>query len=452
VAYAAEVAGRVTHKVADGRPGHYVEAGEFLLQIDPTNYELEVERLTVVIEQAEENLAEVDVDLANTQALVALAKEELELQAQNLKRMHGLMAKGAATDTRLDEARLQELASRNALRTLENQLGALRQRKNTLQAARKLAQTELRRAAVDVGRTNVSAPLSGTLVNVDVEEGDYVNAGDGLFTINDTQTMEVSCQLRIDELYWVWLHSGKFGMPAESKPLPVGAEATFEIPSLPVEVAFPFRGVEFVWSGVLSRYDGTGLDPATRTVPCRVRVDEPTDVRLNGNAASAAMVPPTLFSGMYVKVRIPIDASVPLLRVPLAAVRPRGEVWLVREDRLAVVPVEVARKENDRALLRVTREGPQVGEHVITSPLAAVEAGMPVCDLTAAEDEPHLGSGHIIGDQRAVGGRRSCGAARYDAALPHVAARREPRPLLPPSTQPMSFSGEGARPTMEDQP
>jgi hypothetical protein len=238
----------------------------------------------------------------------------------------------------------------------------------------------------------------------------------------------------------------------------VGAEATFEIPSLPVEVAFPFRDVEFVWNGVLSRHDGTGLDPATRTVPCRVRVDEPTDVRLNGNAASAAVIPPTLFSGMYVKVRIPINASVPLLRVPLTAVRPRGEVWLVREDRLAIVPVEVARNENDWAHLRVTREGPQVGEHVITSPLAAVEAGMPVCDLTAAEDQPLVECGHTVGDQRAmrdertVGGRCARGAARHDATLSHVVARREPRPPMPQSTKPMSFSGEGGHPTTEDQP
>jgi multidrug efflux pump subunit AcrA (membrane-fusion protein) len=87
---------------------------------------------------------------------------------------------------------------------------------------------------------------------------------------------------------------------------------------------------------------------------------------------------------MYVKVRIPIDASVPLLCVPLSAVRPRGEVWVVREGRLAIVPVEVARKENDMALLRMTHEGLQAGERVITSPLAAVETGMPVRDLTAA--------------------------------------------------------------------
>jgi len=398
VTHSAEVAGRVTKKVADCRAGHYAEAGEFLMEIDPTDYQLEVERLNVEIQQADENLAEVDVDLANTQSLIELAKEDLRLQQQNLQRVQRLAARSATTDTQLDTARMEELASRNALQSLQNQLNTLKQRNKTLQAAKKLAQTALRRAEVDVARTKVSAPLSGTLVSVEVEEGDYVKEGDPLFTMNDTQTMEVSCQLRVDELYWVWLQAGTFGASPRvaTRGLEVatrGRESVFEIPNVPVEVAYPFRDAEYVWSGVLSRYDGTGLDPNTRTIPCRVRVDEPTNVRV-GVGTAGAVAPPTLFSGMYVDVRIPIETPVPMLRVPLTALRPGGELWVVRDGHLDIVSVDVARKEGDAALLRMSTEGPQVGERVVTSPLAAVEDGMAVRDMSTedaasvASDEP----------------------------------------------------------------
>lgn len=414
VTHSAEVSGRITSKVVDCRAGHYVEAGEFLLEIDPTDYQWDVDRFTVQIEQADENLAEVEIDLANTGPLIELAQEELRLQRQNLARVERLMSNNATTDTQLDTARMQELASRNALQTLENRRSALRQRKNTLLAAKKLAKTELERARINLSRTRVSAPLSGTLVSVEVEEGDYVKDGDPLFTINDTDTMEVSCQLRVDELYWIWLQAGTFGVGSASEQGPgrpsvtedeasiavvrtaggrAGRElavadnrdAMFEIPNVAVEVAFPFREAEYLWSGVLSRYDGTGLDPSTRTVPCRVRVDAPTDVRVGGGGLSGPVAPPTLFSGMYVKVRIPIDVPLPLLRVPLTALQPGEEVWVIRNEKLAVVPVRTARKDRHHAWLSVSKDGPQAGERVVTSPLAAVVDGMPVRDLGSPE-------------------------------------------------------------------
>ena len=40
----------------------------------------------------------------------------------------------------------------------------------------------------------------------------------------------------------------------------------------------------FQWQGVLSRYEGTGLDIPTRTVPCRVVVTNPSEVSVTADA------------------------------------------------------------------------------------------------------------------------------------------------------------------------
>ncbi|MCA9077877.1 MAG: biotin/lipoyl-binding protein [Planctomycetaceae bacterium] len=392
ITHSAQVAGEIIDKIEQCRSGHFVAEDQYLLEIDPSNYQLEIERLEVQIEQADANLSESSTEIGNVEALIELAKEDVKLQRDNLGRIQDLMKRGASTDTQLDTARKQELTARNALQTLLNQLSALKQRTITLTTAKKLAQTQLKRAKLDLDRTKVAAPITGTLITVNVEEGVYVKAGDPLFMMNDTSTMEVSCQLRVDELYWVWLTAGTMSL---TNPPPSDAdirEKQFEIPNVPVEVAYEFRGVEYLWDGVLSRYDGTGLDPATRTIPCRVRVDEPTKVRVGGDGVAGAVAPPTLFSGMYVKVRIPIDSPLPMLEIPIESLRPGGEVWVVRDNALAILQADVARVADVVALLRFTSSGPQPGDRIITSPVAAVKDGLPVNDISTEVEQSAEGT------------------------------------------------------------
>src|SRR5690606_21390771 len=279
---------------------------------------------------------------------------------------------------------------------LDNQLKSQQQQQKTLAAARRLAATQLKRARTDLERTSVSAPVAGTIVTTDVEEGDYVKVGDPLFRINDTDDMEISCQLRVEELYWIWMQAGSFSGDA-----PGTDEVIFEIPRTPVEVAFEFKGVEYLWAGELSRYDGTGLDPATRTIPCRVLVENPTEVRIGGDGRRGPVAPPTLFSGMYVKVRIPVDPPIPLVKVPTTAVQPGGEVWLAREGALDIQKVTLARLNGTGALLIPSTAGPQPGDAVIVSPLAGPMQGMPVqpVGLDTVPEQVAVGQSPALTDQ-----------------------------------------------------
>jgi multidrug efflux pump subunit AcrA (membrane-fusion protein) len=387
VTHAAEVVGRIVEKAPECRGGHFVQQHTVLLQIDPTTYALERDRLQAQLDQADRSLAEIETDLTNVQALIKLAGENQELQQRDLERVTQLHARNAATDSRLDEARKLEWTTRNALQTLQNQRQTAEQRRKTLEAARTLVETQLQKARLDLEKTTVKAPLTGTVISDDVEVGEYVKAGDPLFRLNDADTMEVSCQLRVDELYWVWLEAGTFAPRAQSASLAdedtVEAQRTsFELPQVPVEVVFPFEGVEYLWDGVLSRYEGAGLDAISRTVPCRVRIDHPRQVRVGGDGRAGPVAPPTLFSGMYVTVRIPIKAPIPLLRVPLVGLRPGGEVWVVREGKLVIVPAQLARIDGESALLRGGTTGLQAGDRVVVSPLAAFQSGM---EVTPAE-------------------------------------------------------------------
>lgn len=384
VTLAAEVAGRIVRKSEQSRRGSFVEQGDFLLQVDPADYKLEVSRIQRELEQTDEQLRGVDVEIENAEALIALAEEDLQLQQRDLARRTKLYSTGATSESELDEARRRELAARNNLRGLQNQLQAARQRKQTMLASRNLVEVQLERARLDEARTEVVAPLAGTVTMDHVEQDDFVNRGDPLVLLSDPWPMEVKCSLRVDQLYWLWMESQ---LTSDAAPTASGKamEKIFQIPQTDVTVQFEFDGVVYEWDGVLTRYEGSGLDADTRMVPCRVRVDEPTDVDVRARAGMGARVAiPSLFSGMYVSIRMPIDPPVPLLSIPTAALRPGDRVWVKRDGQLQIVNVEVALAAGDRVIIRQPPEGDLApADKVVVSPLAFVRQGMSLREQTA---------------------------------------------------------------------
>jgi hypothetical protein len=152
----------------------------------------------------------------------------------------------------------------------------------------------------------------------------------------------------------------------------------FRIPNVPCRIAFEFEGVETVWDGYLARYEGSGIDRATRMFPCRVMVNEPEKPTVNFRGKSSTVTPPTLLSGMYVTVRIPINSSVQLLQVPVEAIRPGEQLWIVRDQKLKIASVSLVHVDGATALVRSDGASLRVGDHVVISPLATVSDGMPV--------------------------------------------------------------------------
>ncbi len=424
---AAEVEGRITAKSEFARGGRRVQPKTPLFEIDATNYQLEVERLQVQFRQAEEQLKSVSTEIQNTESLLELAVEDQQLAKRTLDRAVDLNSRNAISETELDDAKRQELTSRNVVQTLKNQLLTQRQQKVTQDAAVDLVAVQLKQAQTDLARTKIVSPIDGSVVTDHVEVDDHVRPGDVLIELSDNSQMEIRCSLTVDQLFWIWLAGGSVGAQAvvsgfeepggvrgsdltappllpDSGPGVAAAPssgmghqiatANLELPRLPVLIVYEFAGQLIEWDGVLSRYEGSGLDAQTRTAPCLILVPEPTKARVRaqpGQGAATAVAPPRMFSGMYVEIEIPIATQVPLLKLPLEAIRPGGsvrsgrKVWVDRDGKLAVVDVKVARVERDHALIHEQAAGLHTGDRVIVSPLASVSAGMAIRE---AEDDP----------------------------------------------------------------
>lgn len=398
----AEVTGRVLKKSESSRSGTFVNKGDVLFEIDPVNYQLDEQRLTARVDQAQEELRAIEVDMENTATLLKLAQEDNELQKDHLERIRSLFNRKATSETEMDNATRQELTARNAVQMQQNQLNTLAQTKKTKEAALKLAQAELERTRVDLQRCIVTSPITGRIVDDMKEEGDYVKPGDELVHVSDSSRMEVKCSLKGDELAWVWQHGQQMNpqpiqtsetAAADSAAAANGDEKKtdpFQMPNVPCEIAFEFEGVETVWDGYLSRYEGTGMDRATRMFPCRVVVEQPEKTRINAPPGISAVSPPTLLSGMYVTVRIPIDSPVPLLQVPAESIRPGEQLWVARDGKLKVVTISLVRVDGDTALVRQEGGLLKAGDEVIISPLASVREGMNI--TTAAAEEAKVKS------------------------------------------------------------
>jgi multidrug efflux pump subunit AcrA (membrane-fusion protein) len=375
----AEVSGRIITKTDDCRAGRYVTAGTLLVQIDPRNYDLELQRLEREVEQADVSVQEMDVDIENTKKLVKLASEDTLLQQRQLERLTQLRARDAVSEAAVDEGRRAELASRNALVQLQNQLRAQQTARSRLQSAQALAMAKREEAQLNLERTKVVAPIDGMIVAESVQQDDFVQAGAKLVTVQDTSAAEVRCMLRMDELAWLWLSEEAQPASAGASDEEILAQRDWQLPKTPVTVCYTLGDQQYCWDGYLNRFEGVGLDEKTRTVPCRVLVPEPRQVKINGHASALPEAGPrALLRGMYVKVTIHATPPTALLVVPERSVQPGNVVWRVRDGKLNIVSLKNVRPLDDAIVVPSSSSDLRPGDQIVITPLAVAREGMAV--------------------------------------------------------------------------
>jgi multidrug efflux pump subunit AcrA (membrane-fusion protein) len=383
---ATEVAGRVVERAEICRAGNYVKKGDRLVGIDPRDYQLDVERLEKEVQQAVVALDELNEEIQGAESLITISEKELELRTRELQRLQHLGRQAVSTSD-IEKSEMSELTARHALVSLRNRVRLLRVSAGRLESARDLAASNLQKARLDLQRTEIMAPADGVIVSDFVEVDSYVQRGTLLFSLEDTSKVEVKCKLRMEDLYWLWDRSGPSTQAVANSP----ADA-YGIPEANVQVVYRLSGenqVEYVWEGRLSRYDGAGLDEKTRTVPCRVVVDEPRE-----RTSTHSSGPPALMRGMYVTIRIQVDPDTPLLSIPEDALRPGNQVWRVRNGKLAILSshfvtlLEHSADEGGEArdVLVYVDDASQLtaGDQVVVSPLTFVRSGM---DIEVSEVE-----------------------------------------------------------------
>ncbi len=372
VTLAAEVPGRVLRKMDACNEGRVVAAGDVLFELDRRDYELDVSRLEKELSQAGLSIEEVDEELAQNALSVDLARRQVDLARREVTRLEALKAGRIVTESEADRAVRDELTAANGLTTLEGQRRVLAKRRNRLLEAQSLAATMLEKAKLDLSRTTITSPVHGIIVEDKVEQDSFVAKGTPLVTIEDTSVTEVKTSLRMDEVARVWGGKDDTG-------------GVHGFPEVPAKVVFVLGDRRYEWDGVLSRQGGRGLDEKTRTLPCRVRVPEPTKLRaVDRYGAVLPALPPeaprSLLRGMFVEIWLHVDVAQPLVSVPQEAVRPTGELFVMREGKLAILKPKPFHVSGGRVAFDERDSGLASDDRVVVSQLSNPRDGMEITE------------------------------------------------------------------------
>jgi len=387
----AEVTGRVVFKAAEFRAGNYVTAGTLLMRVDQTDYDLEITRLEADLAQSASALAELAVEVEGANELVAIARHDLELQETDFNRKRDPDA--GFSQAEMDQAQRAVLAARNALATQGNRLSLLEQSRNRLTSSQTVKRTDLELARIRRNRCLITAPADGVIVSENVELNGFVQPGAPLLTFEDTSRAEIRCNLRSDQLEWLWRHTPATtaGTLAEDS----GPAAAYRIPRVPVRVQHGQGGEQLEWSGILDRYDGFGIDERTKTIPARVVVAQPIAVGSRG--------PRALVRGMFVNLRIELptenlrELNQFFAELPAKSLLPGNSVWLHRAGRLLTCELQVVNTlesaEGRRIIVSLQGDGLLLSDQVVTSPVGTYTPEMTVRVLngTSAPQPPTTG-------------------------------------------------------------
>jgi HlyD family secretion protein len=171
----ADITGRITRLAV--KEGDLVKEGQFLLQIDPQQYEAQVQRA--------------EAGLANARASLAQAKAN-ELQARrNFERQQEIRKANPA------------LVSAQEIEQLETQYEVNQALVNAAEEGVKQAEATLKDARWQLSRSTIYAPMSGRVTRLNVEVGETAIMGTlnrdaaTLLTISDMSVLQT--KVRVDE-------------------------------------------------------------------------------------------------------------------------------------------------------------------------------------------------------------------------------------------------------------
>ena len=196
----AEVGGKVIYRNPDLEKGRILPAGTLILEIDPLDYELALARIRTELTSSKAELDKLDQEEESLKALLAIEKQRMELSAKELQRQQDMFKKGVLSQSGLDQQRLTELAQKSAVISLKNQLAAIPDSRNVVQAQIEMNKVRVKEATRELANTRITLPVAARVASVDAEVGQAVSAQQQLAELHGIDVMEVEAQVALHDL------------------------------------------------------------------------------------------------------------------------------------------------------------------------------------------------------------------------------------------------------------
>lgn len=312
-----QVTGTVFEQSPQLVPGGRFKAGDVLVRVDPSDYEL-------AVRQAEADVNQARSDLALEKGRQVVAEREWKLLG----------------------TQMPESEAGRALALRKPQLAAAEAKVDT-------AESRLDQARLNLERTVIRAPFNGVVTEENSELSQLVSPTTAIATLIGTDEFWVRVSIPLARLRFI-------DLPGSS-----GAEGA------PVEIIQATgRDDELRRRGRVVRLLGD-LDPKSRFARVLVAVEDPFGIESHARP---------LLAESYVSVEIEGRELGDVVAVPRTALREGGCAWVMNADnRLDVRPVKVAWNAEDMVLVHSLGEdgtGLRDGERIVTSTIPAPVPGI----------------------------------------------------------------------------
>ena len=341
--------GRVIAVSPDFLEGGSVQAGDILVEIDPTDAQTALLRVQADVSDADAELREATRALTLAQDELDAAAEQARLRDVALTRQRDLEQRGVGTAAAVETAELAAssaaqavLSRRQSIAQAEARMDQARSRQNRLQ----IDLSEANRAVAD---TVIKATFDGILSNVTLVQGGRVSPNELIASLIDPTQLEVAFRVSTAQYARLLDEDGKL----------ILSDAT---------VALDVLGVDLSAKAVISRESASVAQGQT------------------GRLIFATLQTPRGFRpGDFVSLTVAEPALSRVALLPATAVATDNTVLIIGEDdRLSVADVTVLRRQGDNVIVQarglngaeiVAQRSPILGAGIKVNPLRRAKNG-----------------------------------------------------------------------------
>ena len=205
IAVSADIDGRVVEVLVDA--DQEIARGTLLFRIDPQPFKIALERTEALLAAAIQDARSVRALYDQKTARLKLAEGDLTFHQQHYERQESLTKTGVVSRSGMDlaerglrNARDQILIAEQEIAEVRARLGGDREQAIDGLPAVREARAARDRAALDLARTEVKAPVAGIVTNFDLQPGEYVNAGHVVFSLVGTENVWVQANFKETDL------------------------------------------------------------------------------------------------------------------------------------------------------------------------------------------------------------------------------------------------------------
>ena len=323
------VSGEIIERSQAFTPGGYVQKGQTLLRIDPSDYRN-------VLQQRKSNLRQAQSDLNIEMGRQDVARQDLELLGDTLAR---------------------KLTDENKSLVLrEPQLEAAKSSVESAQAA-------VEQAELNLQRTTIRAPFDAHILSRNANIGSQVAVGDDLGHLVGLDAYWVEATIPLSKLRRITMpEQGAEGLEVRIRNRTAWEEGEYR-------------------TGRLHKLVGS-LEDNTRMARVLIEVSDPR-AQQQANAGK-----PSLIIGSYVEAMIEAEELTDVIRLNRDFIRDNETVWVMDEGKLRIQDVNIVFRDAQYAYIS---QGLADEDQVVTTNLSTVTDGARLrlagADSTAAETD-----------------------------------------------------------------